>query len=815
MPRDKSLRWAAVAALAACLPFFRGASVANIFFVRDLTMFFWPQHLWLRGRLLSGVWPLWNPYAAAGQAVFPNALNQMFLPPVLLLRVLLPAVVGFNLIVAAPFPLAALGMWLFLRRRYSAAGSALGAVVFAACGPVVATANFPNLSWSVACMPWLFWAVDVDRARPSRRSFAIVAVIIALQVVAGEPVTQVATLGLLLAYTIVDADETSRGLITRRAGRLVAAMAAGAALSAVQSIPMTLAVQHSPRGFMRPDNFWSLHPLALAESLLPRVFGLDLEGTPLEQPWIHPLNSGRDPFFYSLYTGPIALLLGIVGASSGRRRWRVFWVTVGLAAVVAAFGDYTPLYPAVQRIVPVVRSFRFPVKFLLVASFAIATLAAGGADAGSRSARAMTVGAAIIALALIAVSGLVMVAPFTGARVFFAIGSRIGLADPVAGAEFLFKTIPPAASRVLLVLLAGGALTYAGWRATRDGAIARLALILLAAIDLVTVNAAINPVFPASQAGPPQWTAALAAHPSDRFYFGGKFSGWLAAGDPDLPPSQTLERPPNLTLEQWRTTIDAAIVLTPAAWGVRELLSYDLPVLWPIEHSWFVYLFEHADPATRLRVLARSGVRYCVTARPPSADAKPIRLVGNDFGAMGVYECVPNARRAYVVPRADIVSDVRAQLTQFFSETFDADGTALVERTASPAGTAGPPAAASARIVEDGDRRVVVDAGAGAEGGYLVLLDSFDSSWSAAVDGRRAEIVRANVLFRAVRLTPGSHRIEFVYRPTRFYASAAISIVALVFVGVFGFGGLRTNKASAAASAASDTARPAKNARGR
>ena len=104
-----------MAVLGACVPFARGLSLTHIFYIRDLTMFFWPRHLWMHRSLLSGSWPLWDPYASAGQPVFPDALNQLFLLPVLILR-LIPAVPGFNLIVAAPFPLAALGMWLFLRR---------------------------------------------------------------------------------------------------------------------------------------------------------------------------------------------------------------------------------------------------------------------------------------------------------------------------------------------------------------------------------------------------------------------------------------------------------------------------------------------------------------------------------------------------------------------------------------------------------------------------------------------------------------------------------------------------------------------------
>ena len=108
----------------------------------------------------------------------------------------------------------------------------------------------------------------------------------------------------------------------------------------------------------------------------------------------------------------------------------------------------------------------------------------------------------------------------------------------------------------------------------------------------------------------------------------------------------------------------------------------------------------------------------------------------------------------------------------------------MLERpAANAAGSAGVPAPASARITTDGDQEVALDAAAGAEGGYLVLLDSFDRGWRVDVDGRPATLLRANALYRAVRLPPGRHVVRFVYRPAVLYACAAISgLTALALV---------------------------------
>jgi hypothetical protein len=53
------------------------------------------------------------------------------------------------------------------------------------------------------------------------------------------------------------------------------------------------------------------------------------------------------------------------------------------------------------------------------------------------------------------------------------------------------------------------------------------------------------------------------------------------------------------------------------------------------------------------------------------------------------------------------------------------------------------------------------------QGGYVVLNDVWHPWWVASVDGIESEILRANVIFRAVKVEPGSHHVEFVFRPFR------------------------------------------------
>jgi hypothetical protein len=92
------------------------------------------------------------------------------------------------------------------------------------------------------------------------------------------------------------------------------------------------------------------------------------------------------------------------------------------------------------------------------------------------------------------------------------------------------------------------------------------------------------------------------------------------------------------------------------------------------------------------------------------------------------------------------------------------------------------------RVVDEGLNRVELEVAARTPA-ILFLADTHYPGWKVMVDGRPAELLRANYCFRAVALGPGTHRVEFVFRPTRWALAWGVSLASLVLLVVLGLAG--------------------------
>lgn len=177
--------------------------------------------------------------------------------------------------------------------------------------------------------------------------------------------------------------------------------------------------------------------------------------------------------------------------------------------------------------------------------------------------------------------------------------------------------------------------------------------------------------------------------------------------------------------------------------------------------------FSPLMPGYRSLLADMLGLRFIATGVPVEqidkrlkpGDLKQIARTKDAF----VYE---NPR---ALPRVLLVTDARKAdfdavlQTGEWPEGFDPRRTVLFDRDPPPLPT-GPLGPDSVAIRDYGTTTVTL-AAVSARGGYLVLNDAWHHWWQVEIDGKPAELLRANVLFRAVVVPPGKSTVRFVFRP--------------------------------------------------
>lgn len=146
-------------------------------------------------------------------------------------------------------------------------------------------------------------------------------------------------------------------------------------------------------------------------------------------------------------------------------------------------------------------------------------------------------------------------------------------------------------------------------------------------------------------------------------------------------------------------------------------------------------------------------------------------------GDVKVYENLGVLPRAFVVHELETVPAIDAALARLRDPGFDPARRALrlgPTPGLSRRGSGGPAAPGSVvfRTYRPEQVEIEVDL---AEPGWLILTDAAYPGWAAAVDGQPVAIETVDVMFRAVEVPAGRHRVSFVYRPGSFRAGAWIS----------------------------------------
>jgi hypothetical protein len=174
-------------------------------------------------------------------------------------------------------------------------------------------------------------------------------------------------------------------------------------------------------------------------------------------------------------------------------------------------------------------------------------------------------------------------------------------------------------------------------------------------------------------------------------------------------------------------------------------------------------------PSAKAAELA--GVGAVVTSRPPEAGAAP----GSSRLSVETVDALP---RAILVPDAIAVSQAAA-VTATLSPRLDPRRAAVLEGNAPGGDGTATQTAGEVRLLFRKPSRLELSTSApGAR--ILVLFDAYERGWTASVDGQSAEVLRADAMFRGVRVPAGRHRVVFEYRPPGLREGLLLSAAGLL-----------------------------------
>ncbi len=725
-------------------------SPSSVFFERDIHSYWYSHRAALRTAVAEGALPLWNPWVGFGAPFLADASSELAYPPTWL-ALPLPLPLQFELFAVGHGLLAAAGAYLLARRVGLAplAGGVAG-VSYALAGPLLSAVGLYHHFAGAAWLPWVLWALEGLLQRPGRGSALALGLASAAQVLAGSGdlvlMTALLALGRVLS-ALGPRPAASARLPVARALALAAALSL--ALSAVQWLPT---VERAVHGFraeqdLRTRAYWSLHPWSLVDLAVPRLVSQS-ELSPAAR---ERLFEGREPLLACLYVGIVTLALGALGLVL--REPRSVPLAAGLAALTTvSLGHHTPLYAWLVEL-PGFGLIRYPQKYLLPASLCIALLAAVGAAALLRpwSASDRHRARALAGALLVGALGLVAV-------------TLLPVSEHAAGPAALKL----GRSALLLALVA-----FAFWRRGASDAPRPLlasALLLIGALDLVAVGRETNPVAPALLFEHRPSVLARLDGVAGRIHAAAESPACLAPGTGPAGWERS-----------WVAALGFFDTLRPPAgvrFGLRGSYDGEFTGLGP---RWAAPLTEavHARLGTPagLRLLQLGGVeRVLFLGYGVPAGLEWLETLETPLACPLQLLRVPTP-----LPPAFVVGRERPEagdpLGALVDPSFEPRSEVVVPgAVAGPAGGGGQ---GSARIGSRTADTLEVEAQLDAPG-MLVVTEAFEEGWRADVDGRSAEVIRANGLFRGVRLAAGQHLVRFRYRPKAALAGGAISLLGIV-----------------------------------
>ena len=720
-----------------------------------------------------GAFPQWNPYLFGGMP-YVAAMHGDIFYPTFLLRLILPVDVAMTWGMILHFFLCGLATYWFLRvaPKLSFHASLVGGVAYMMTGFVssLPSAGHDGKLFVSALFPVTLVVVTWAMRDGRRFAWGLLSLIVGLAVLTPHPqllqylLLVAGAWSLMLAFGGTEQDKLPTNVALQRLGLALGAVILGAAIGAIQYLPVREYVAWSPRSAGRDYAFATSYSFPVEEIIntwLPQFSGI------LTSYW------GRNGIhFHSEYIGVAVIVLATAafgaGSTPARRRFLWFWTGAAIVSLLWAFGGSTPFFQIIYEVVPGTKFFRAPSTIFFVTTFAVAMMAALGTErllTGKVSHR--------FAYGWLIATGLVTLFGIAGG--FTTLGTNI-----VSGAGFpQYGTAAQMAERVeanagdvrlgalrsMVFAAAACGLIILLVRQTIAPRIAGWLLVTLCAVDLWSV---------------------------ERLYW--QFSepaAKLFAGDATTDYLKNLKQPARVI----------AVPLPGHELGTGDpFLKYDALMNHRIRQSLIGY---HGNELGRYQLLDGEASNYDQLANPSfwsltntdylltNADSLPVdgatrvagpvrNVVGTNVSLFKLPGDHPYAWVAPVVakfPDQSVVEAARAPNFPVRSVAiFDTSSKVPAEQVSKLP----EPLAITTNVTSYEPGHVALTLSAPApKGSALVVSENFYPGWQATVDGKPATVDRADLVLMGVPLPEGARQVELTFASETYARGKAVTLAAL------------------------------------
>jgi hypothetical protein len=735
---------------------------------RDLATFFYPfRFLWAE-TVRQGHFPFWNPYIKCGVPLFAT-IQPGVLYPLSILYLFLPLDLAFNWTTILHFFLAGVFTYILMRELGATLQGALAAALaFVFSGYLISVHNVLNTLISVSWYPLvMFCGCRMVRTGLFRWVVASGVSLCCMFLGGGIEIvllTFASMLFLCLYPSVLPLKDAENGPNMQR--RLIlfgVTLLIFLGIGMVQILPFLELYKQSHRyGGMSLEEatLWSLAPRDLVYFILPSLYG------PTATPdYYWKLQN----YLKTLYVGPVVLCLaGYYFVRQGKRRLALL-AAMGLALLLA-LGGHTPLYSLFHKYFPLFSTFRYPVKFLFLFVFFLCVTAGLGLDI-LRNRFSQNRNPPYWCQGLLIAVVVVLAAFFWFARLH---PEQVETFAQQWGVNFLKPANLPLVlhnfNRMLVVIVLTLMVIFFGLRHRLVRLGGPLLLILLA-LDLFLGNRG--------------YALKLDA---TTFHAENNVIRSLRA-DPELfrfhvmPQARELKISADSYPESYQIRKEFLGVDLMMEHHLFDIDGYNIPI--QPRYEKMIHLIRNKPLASILPLLDMFNVKYVLTGKP--VDFEGLSSVLDGPGTSKLYKNHYSLPRAFLVKQFQVLNSDQQFAKAFHELTFDPRTTILLEEEPTnflelQEQAAVPNLQSVVEVLSYENNRIVLEVDT-PEAAFLFMSEAYYPGWRAYVDGRPTEILRANYVFRAITVGPGSHRIQMVCEPMSFKVGLTVSLLTLLLLG--------------------------------